>query len=94
MKKVLTAPARRLLVRSMVEKALSERRALVVARMSASTQRYELRPDHNVEKREQVAVAAHRHRNCGVGMIRLKLRQKGLVVNYKRVMRLYKGAGL
>ncbi|MBD3828679.1 MAG: IS3 family transposase, partial [Stenotrophomonas sp.] len=40
-KKVVTAPVRRLLVRSMVEKGLSERRALVVARMSASALRYE-----------------------------------------------------
>jgi transposase InsO family protein len=30
----------------------------------------------------------------GVGMIHLKLRQKGLVVNYKRVKRLYQEAGL
>jgi len=86
---VVTAPARRLLVRSMVEKGLSERRALVVARMSASGLRYEPRPDHNVELREQIAALAHRHRRYGVGMIHLKLRQKGHVVNYKRVERLY-----
>ncbi|MCS3808630.1 hypothetical protein FHY19_001655 [Xanthomonas arboricola] len=73
-KKVVTAPARRLLVRSMVEKGLSERRALVVARMSASALRYKPRPDHNVELREQIAVLAHRHRRYGVGMIHLKLR--------------------
>jgi transposase InsO family protein len=42
----------------MVEKGLSERRALVVARMSASALRYEPRPDHNVELREQIAVLA------------------------------------
>lgn len=89
---MVTAPARRLLVRSMVEKGLSERRALVVARMSASA--YEPWPDHNVELREQIAVLAHRHRRYGVGMIHLKLRQKGLVVNYKRVERLYQEAGL
>jgi len=82
----VTALARRLLVRSMVEKGLSERRALVVARMSASALRYEPRPDHNIELREQIAVLAHRHRRYGVGMIHLKLRQNGLVVNYKRVV--------
>ncbi|NJC36038.1 transposase InsO family protein [Xanthomonas arboricola] len=78
----------------MVEKGLSERRALVVARMCASALRYEPRPDHNVELREQIAVLAHRHRRYGVGMIHLKLRQKGLVVNYKRVERLCQEAGL
>ncbi|MEE9889495.1 MAG: IS3 family transposase [Stenotrophomonas geniculata] len=93
-KKVVTAPARRLLVRSMVEKGLSERRALTVVRMSASALRYEPRADRNVELREQIAALAHRHRRYGVGMIHLKLRQKGLVVNYKRVERLYQEAGL
>ncbi len=93
-KKVVTAPVRRLLVRSMVEKGLSERRALVVARMSASALRYEPRPDHNVELREQIAALAHRHRRYGVGKIHLKLRQSGFVVNYKRVERLYEEAGL
>ena len=78
----------------MVEKGLSERRALVVARMSASALRYEPRPDHNVELREQIAALAYRHRRYGVGMIHLKLRQSGFVVNYKRVERLYEEAGL
>ncbi len=90
---VMTALARRLLVRSMVEKGLSERRALVVARMSASALCYEPRPVHNVELREQIAALAHRPRRYGVGMIHLKLRQKGLIVNYKRVERPYQEAG-
>lgn len=37
---------------------------------------------------------AHRHRRYGAGMIYLKLRQDGLVVNHKRVDRLYTEAGL
>jgi len=37
---------------------------------------------------------AHRYQRYGVGLIHLKLRQKGLVVNYKRVERLYRDAGL
>lgn len=90
----MTAPAHRPLVLNMVEKGLRERRALVAARMSASALRYEPRPDPDVELREQIAVLAHRHRRYGVGMIHLKLRQKGLVVNYKRAERLYQGAGL
>ncbi len=32
---------------------------------------------------------AQRHRRYGVGMIHLKLRQAGEIVNYKRVERLY-----
>ncbi len=78
----------------MVEKGLSERRALAVARMSASALRYVPRPDNNAELREQIVALAQRYKRYGVGMIHLKLRQKGLVVNYKRVERLYQEAGL
>jgi len=49
----------------MVEKGLSERRALTVVRMIASALRYEPRADHNVELREQIAALAHRHRCYG-----------------------------
>lgn len=90
----MTAPARRELVRHLVAKGLSERRSLAVVRMSASALRYVPRPDNNAELREQIAALAHRHKRYGVGMIHLKLRQKGLVVNYKRVERLYQEAGL
>lgn len=77
-----------MLVRSMVEKGLSERQALTVVRTSGL--RYESRPNHNGELRE----LAHPHRRYGVGMIHLTPRQKGLFVNYKRVERLYQEAGL
>ncbi len=67
---MVTAPAKRELVRHLMDKGLSERRALAVVRMSASALRY------------------------GVGMIHLKLRQEGRLVNYKRVERLYQEAKL
>ena len=38
---------------------------------------------------EAIQALAHRHRRYGAGMIYLKLRQRGLVVNHKRVERLY-----
>jgi transposase InsO family protein len=44
---MVTAPARRELVRWMQTKGLSERRCLRIARMSASSLRYEPRPDRN-----------------------------------------------
>ena len=52
-KNVVTAPARRLLVRSMVEEGVSERRALAVVRMSANALRYVPRPDNNAKLHEQ-----------------------------------------
>lgn len=90
----MTAPARRELVRQMVNSGLSERRALAVMQMSASALRYTPRPDGNDELREQIIALAQRHRRYGVGMIHLKLRQRGLRVNYKRIERLYQEARL
>ena len=77
-----------------MDKGLSERRALSVVRMSASALRYAPRPDRNVELRERIVSLAQRHKRYGVGMIYLKLRQEGLLVNYKRVERLYQEAKL
>ena len=91
---MVTAPARRALVRNMVDQGLSQRRALAVVRMSASAWSYEPRPDQNLALRERILTLAHRHRRYGVGMIHLKLRQAGLVVNHKRVERLYQEARL
>jgi transposase InsO family protein len=87
---MVTAPARRELVRWMQTKGLSERRGLQIVRMSASALRYEPRPDRNQALRERIIALAQRHRRYGVGMIHLKLRQAGgEPINYKRVERLY-----
>ena len=62
--------------------------------MSASAYRYATRPDRNVELRQRILTLAQRHKRYGVGMIHLKLQQAGLLVNYKRVERLYQEAKL
>lgn len=90
----MTAPAKRDLVRKMIDLGVSERRALRAARMSASAFRYAPRPDRNTALRAQILALAHRHKRYGVGMIHLKLRQAGHLVNYKRVERLYQEARL
>jgi transposase InsO family protein len=90
----LTAPAKRELVRQMIDRGLSERRALSTARMSARAFRYAPRPDLNLELRQEIVALAHRHKRYGVGMIHLKLQQAGIRVNYKRVERLYQDAKL
>jgi transposase InsO family protein len=71
-------------------KGLTERRSLKIVRMSASALRYQPRPDRNAALRARIVALAQRHRRYGVGMIHLKLRQQGMVVNYKRVERLYR----
>jgi len=87
---MVTAPARRELVRWMQTKGLAERHGLKVVGMSASSLRYEPRPDRNGALRARIVALAQRHRRYGVGMIHLKLRQAGERVNYKRVERLYR----
>jgi putative transposase len=57
--------------------------------MSASSLRYRAAPDRNVELRQRIIALAQRHRRYGAGMIYLKLRQAGEIVNHKRVERLY-----
>ena len=90
----MSAPARRDVVRFMVSRGLSERRALRVIRMSASALRYQSAPDRNEALRERIVALAHRHRRYGAGMIYLKLCQAGEQVNHKRVERLYTAAQL
>lgn len=78
----------------MCGRGLSERRALKVTGMSASSLRYRPAPDRNDALRGQILALAHRHRRYGAAMIYLKLRQQGLVINHKRVERLYSEARL
>ena len=87
---MVAAPARRELVRWMQTKGLSERSGLRVVGMSASALRYQPRPDRDPALRGRIVALAQRHRRYGVGMIYLKLRQRGELVNYKRVERLYR----
>jgi len=91
---MVSAPARRDVVRHLTSGGLSERHALRVLGMSASAYRYQPAPDRNQTLREQIVSLAHRHRRYGSGMIYLKLRQAGVRVNHKRVERLYAEARL
>ena len=86
---MVTASARREVVGWMRTQGLSERKALKIVKMSASSLRYRSRPDRNVELRRKIVALAQRHRRYGAGMIYLKLRQAGEQVNHKRVERLY-----
>ena len=86
-KKVVGAPARREVVRWMCGRGLTERHALQVIGMSASSLRYRPAPDRNADLRQAIVARAHRHRRYGAGMIYLKLRQQGRVVNHKRIER-------
>ena len=90
----MTAPARRVLGRDMTSQGVSERRALALVRMSASSLRYTPAPDTTAALRARIVAVAHQHRRYGAGMIDLTLRQAGALVNHKRVERLYTEARL
>ena len=78
----------------MCGRGLTERRALKVVGMSASSVRYQPAPDRNAELRQVILTLAYRYRRYGVGMIYLKVRQQGYEVNHKRVERIYAEAQL
>jgi putative transposase len=72
----------------MCGRGLSERRGLQVIGMSASSLRYEPRPD-GAQLQERIVALARRHRRYGSEMIYLKLQLSGQRANHKRVERLY-----
>ena len=82
------------MVRWICGRGLTERQALQVIGMSASSVRYRPAPDRNADLRQTMVALAHRHRRYGAGMIYLKMRQQGLIVNHKRIERLYAEAQL
>ena len=61
--------------------------------MSPSAYRYQPVANRNAALKEKIIALAQRHRRYGAGMIYLKLRQAGEIVNHKRVDRLYADAG-
>ena len=91
---MVSAPSRRDLVRYLIDKGLSERRSLRLVGMSPGSYRYQPATDRNEALKAEIVSLAQRHRRYGAGMIYLKLRQNGMVVNHKRVDRLYAEAGL
>ena len=58
--------------------------------MSARSLRYVPAPDRHADLRKKIVALAHRHRRYGSGLIDLKLRQAGKIVNGTRVERLYR----
>ena len=68
----------------MCGRGLTERCALKVMGMSASSLRYRPAPDRNVELRNLMTTLAARHPRYGAGMMYLTVRQLGHMVNHKR----------
>jgi putative transposase len=74
---------------------VSERRACRVVGQARATQRWRSRKaEHDGELLERMKVLAQENPSCGYRMIWGMLRNEGVVVNVKRVHRLWKQAGL
>lgn len=86
--------ARREVVRQLRGLGLSERRALRLVGMSASTLRYEPRDDGNAALRERLKELAGQHRRHGYRMLHSQLQIDGWAINVKRTYRIYREEGL
>ena len=82
--------ARRAVVRRLQELGLSERQALRLVGMSASTLRYRTCGDGNAALRERLRELAGQHRRHGYRMLHSRLRIDGWAINVKRTYRVYR----
>ena len=74
---------------------VSERRACEVISQPRMTQRYKTKqPDNDKALTTEINELARRHKRYGYRMITAKLRQRGWVVNHKRVQRIWQKEGL
>lgn len=88
---MVTPDARRGVVRHLRERwKLSERKACRIARISHSVIRYKKRPDRNAALRKRLKELAANYPRLGSPMLYMMLRNEGLMVNHKRVERLYR----
>ncbi|WP_415656062.1 IS3 family transposase [Roseateles sp.] len=92
--KVMAVAARREVVRQLQDKGWSERRALKLVGMSASTLRYRPRDDGNGQLRERLTELAGQHRRHGYRMLHSRLQLEGWTINVKRTYRVYREEGL
>ena len=83
----MAVAARREVVHELKALGLSERTALKLVGMSASTLRYRPRDDGNEKLRERLKELAGQHRRHGYRMLRSRLRIDGWAVNVKRTYR-------
>ena len=90
----MTAPQRRKGVEFLKEEGFSERRACRLIGLPRSSLRYEARPSDDAALLEQIREEAFRRPRYGYRRVWAMLRRGGLVVNVKRVHRLWKDGGL
>jgi len=75
---------------TVAEHGLSERQACKLLEVDRTSYRYEPKPDRNAKLREELIELAKRYPRYGCRLLRGKLKQRGWVVNHKRIERLYR----
>lgn len=73
---------------------LSERRACSLTGMNRSSYRYERKEADDDSLRDAIKGLAEKHSKYGYRMITLKLRQRDVLANHKRIERIYREEGL
>jgi putative transposase len=76
------------------EYKISERRACKLLAVDRSTYRYEPRPDHNAELREELNALARQKPRYGYRRLHVVLEKRGIKTSVMRLYRLYKEEGL
>jgi len=80
----------RAVVAFFVERGVSQRRACRVVGIQRSTCQYKPRPDRSVDLRERLKAFAKKRRRWGFRKAWCTLRRQGLLVNRKRIQRLWR----
>ena len=75
-------------------RAVGQRRACRLVRLSRSVLTYRPRPNQDEQLRARLRELARQHSDYGFRMLHAVLRGEGLVVNHKRTYRIYRGEGL
>jgi putative transposase len=69
---------------------LSERRACSLTGMNRSSYRYESKEETDTGLRDAIKQLAEKHSKYGYRMITLKLRQRDVFANHKKIERIYR----
>src|SRR5207248_8357381 len=89
-KKVADLAGLRAVVAFFRERGVSERRACRVAGIQRSTWQYKPQPDRNADLRERLRKFAEKRRRWGFRKAWNVMRRQGLLVNRKRIQRLWR----
>ena len=73
---------------------LSERRSCKISNIHRSTMRYDRKPKDDNAIVKAIEEVLEKNSKYGCGMIHLKLRQKGIIINHKITERIYREQGL